>query len=346
MTESDRTLPGFSLGPCALGRLMPMYLRLDSGCRILSAGPTLQKLMGADAIGADLQSVFTLRRPGTARCAVDLAQAMRLRMNLLKAPGTGFKGVAVPLRGADDVLINLSFGFAVRDAVRDHALSDTDFAPTDLAIELLYLAEAKAAVMGELGKMNLQLRGAKQHAEEQALTDVLTGLHNRRALERQLTPLLAAGTDFALLHLDLDHFKAVNDTHGHGAGDHVLVEVGRILKGAVRDSDLVTRVGGDEFIILLPGVRDEVPVRQLGARILERLSDPILFEGTPCRIGGSIGAVLSCDYDNPEADRLLNDADRALYASKHSGRGRMMLLRRDETKSGSAAAPSATREAR
>jgi len=325
--EGNFCPPGFTLGPGALGQLMPMYLHLDSCCRILGAGPTLLKLTGADAIGAPLETVFALRRPAQPCRAQDLMQAVRLRMNLRMAPGTGFKGVAVPLRGGDEVLINLSFGYAVRDAVRDHGLSDTDFAPTDLVIELLYLAEAKAAVMGELAKMNLRLRGAMQKAETQALTDPLTGLRNRRAMERQLDLMLASGTGFALLHLDLDFFKAVNDTLGHGAGDHVLIEVGRILCAAVRDSDLVTRVGGDEFILLLPGITDAAPVEQLGARIREMVAQPILYEGRSCHIAASIGAVLSIDYIHPEADRLLSDADHALYSAKRAGRGRMVVAR-------------------
>lgn len=325
--EREICPPGLSLGPCALGQLMPMYLHLDSRCQILSAGPTLLKLMGPGAIGAPLDAVFSLRRPVYPACAHDLVQAIRLRMNLHAPPGTGFKGVAVPLRGSSDVLLNLSFGYAVGEAVRDHGLSDTDFAPTDLVIELLYLAEAKAAVMGELAKMNRRLRGAMQQAEEQALTDALTGLRNRRAMERQLDLLLASGRPFALLHLDLDYFKTVNDTLGHGAGDHVLIEVGRILCAAVRDSDLVTRVGGDEFIILLPDVTSADPVAELGARIRKQVSQPIAFEGRPCNIAASIGAVLSCDYPRPEADRLLSDADHALYAAKRAGRGRMVLTR-------------------
>ena len=328
--DGDHFQPDFTLAPGALGQLMPMYLHLDSDCRIRAAGPTLLKLMGTDVIGADLRAVFSLRRPAKLRHAHDLAQAMRLRMNLRRAPGTGFKGVAVPLRGAEEVLVNLSFGYAVREAVRDHGLSDTDFAPTDLVIELLYLAEAKAAVMGELAKMNLRLRSAKQQAEEQALTDALTGLFNRRAMEQKLSLLLASGTNFALVHLDLDYFKEVNDTLGHGAGDHVLSEVGKILSGAVRETDLVTRVGGDEFILILPDLTDPAPVHQRGARILERVKLPFLHEGRPCRIGASIGAVLSADYSRPEAYRLLSDVDHALYTSKREGRGQLTVLRPDD----------------
>lgn len=323
----DFCLPGVAMGPGALGQLMPMYLQLDPGCRIRAAGPTLLKLMGPGAIGAPLDSVFALRRPPAVRRAADLTQAVRLRMNLRAPPGTGFKGAAVPLRGSEDVLLNLSFGYAVREAVRDHGLSDTDFAATDLVIELLYLAEAKAAVLGELAQMNKRLRGAKQQAEEQALTDALTGLHNRRAMERQLDLMLASNTRFAILLLDLDYFKTVNDTLGHGAGDHVLVEVGKILRAAVRDTDLVTRVGGDEFIILLSGITDPGPVEVLGNRIRERVMQPHSYEGQTCRVAASIGAVLSCDYPRPEADRLLSDADHALYAAKRGGRGRMVLTR-------------------
>lgn len=330
--DGDLRLPGFTLCAGTLGQLMPMFLCLDAGCRIRGAGPTLLKLMEPTAIGAPLDAVFDLCRPNSVRRASDLAQAQRLRMNLRAPPGTGFKGVAVPLMGGDDVLLNLSFGYAVRDAVRDHALSDTDFAPTDLAIELLYLAEAKAAVMGELAKMNLRLRGAKRQAEEQALTDPLTGLRNRRAMERQLGLLLASNSSFALVHLDLDFFKEVNDTLGHAAGDHVLCQVAAILKSTVRSEDLVTRVGGDEFIILLPGLRDFAPVSRLGERILEQLKRPILFEGRPCDITTSMGAVLSVAYPRPEADRLLSDADRALYASKRAGRGRMTLMQRDDAR--------------
>ncbi|KPQ08178.1 MAG: GGDEF domain protein [Rhodobacteraceae bacterium HLUCCA12] len=323
----DLTRTGLTLGLGPLGRLMPMYLCLDPGCRIVAAGPTLIKLVGQDAIGQHLEAVFDLRRPMQIVSPMDLAQAMRLKMSLRHPPRTGFKGVAVPLRATGALLLNLSFGYAVREAVRDHALSDTDFAPTDLVVELLYLSEAKAAIMGELAKMNLRLREAMETAERQALTDPLTGLHNRRAMERKLALLLAARRDFALLHLDLDHFKRVNDTLGHGAGDQVLRAVAAILSDAVRQGDAVTRVGGDEFILLLPGMCDPPAVERLAGQILDRIRNPIDYQGQACRIAGSIGAVLSCDYDCPDAGRLLIEADRALYASKHAGRGQFTLRR-------------------
>jgi len=329
--DGDLRHPGFLLGAQALGALMPMFLWLDAVGRIRGAGPTLLKLMGGEALGSPFERVFDLRRPQRIGAALDLTRAQRLRMALRAPPGTQFKGVAVPLQADGGILVNLSFGYAVREAVRDHALSDTDFAATDLAIELLYLAEAKAAVMGEVTKMAVRLRGAKARAEEQALTDALTGLGNRRAMERAMNRLLAAGEGFALIHLDLDYFKQVNDTLGHAAGDHVLTQVAAILRAAVRGGDLVARVGGDEFVVLLSGVRDVAPVQRVGTQILRGMAAPILYDGQPCRVAVSMGAVLGVTAAEGPADLLLAEADRALYASKRAGRSRLTFCARDGT---------------
>ncbi len=315
----------FRLAPGALGHLMPLYLWLAPDGLIRGAGPSLRKIMGEAAMGMRLDRVFDLRRPRRAESPVELTRAPALRMNLRAPPHTAFRGVAVPLAGAEGVLVNLSFGHAVREAVRDHALSDTDFAATDLAIELLYLAEAKAAVMGELAKTNARLHGAKRNAEELALTDPLTGLRNRRGMDQALSGLLASRSDFALLHLDLDHFKQINDTLGHAAGDHVLTEFAQILRESVRGGDIVTRVGGDEFILLFPGLIDYGPLQRVAGRILDQLCAPIVFQDQPCAVGSSMGAVLSRNYPAPQADRMLSDSDRALYASKAAGRGRLTL---------------------
>lgn len=329
MNPSVPAMPDFSFASAALGQLMPMFLWLDSDGHIRGAGPTLLKLMGTGALGTRFDEVFALRSPRNAVSVAALTTAPRLKMHLRAPPGTGFKGVAVPLNGSADILLNLSFGYAVREAVRDHALSDTDFAPTDLAIELLYLAEARGAVMSEVSRMNDRLRQAKQRAEEQALTDVLTGLHNRRAMERQLTHLIAANAPFAMVHLDLDYFKEVNDTLGHAAGDHVLCEVATILRGAVREADMVARVGGDEFIVLMPEINDFAPIIAIGRRILERLEKPIPFQNHESRVAASLGAVLSRSYHRPMASRLLSDVDRALYGSKRAGRNGLTLMEAD-----------------
>lgn len=314
----------------SLGRLMPMFLHVDETGLIRSIGPTLLKLLGTNIIGCSFDQVFQVRRPADFKSVQNLLQQTRLRFVLRGQAKTQFKGVCVPLHGSNDVLINLSFGYGIRDAVREHGLSDTDFAPTDLAIELLYLAEAKTAVMGEVERMADRLRGAKQRAEEQAFTDALTGLGNRRAMSASMQRLMQSRTGFAVLHLDLDYFKQVNDTLGHAAGDHVLKVISSILLSSVRGGDFVARVGGDEFVIFLPGVTDANPIQRVGHSVLSFVSQGIQFDGQACKIGVSIGAALVPGGTTLVAEEIIHQADEALYAAKRAGRGRIMLFESQE----------------
>ncbi|MGY6536834.1 MAG: GGDEF domain-containing protein [Pararhodobacter sp.] len=327
MNDIDQPMPCVTLDPAALGLLMPMFIWLDPTCRIRDAGPTLRKIVRKPFIGAFLTSILLPRRPALIRNADDLTRANRIRLAFADPPWTGFKGVAVPIPEGQGVLINLSFGYGVREAVRDHGLSDTDFAATDLAIELLYLAEAKNAVMAELDQMNRRLLGAKQQAELQAMTDTLTGLGNRRALDQALSRSISAAQPFGLVLLDLDHFKAVNDTLGHAAGDTVLMHVAQALRDSVRSGDLVARTGGDEFVILLHGIVDFAPIRRIAMNLLARLQQPALYRGQPCRVSASLGAVLQHPAsEGKTADKLLAEADRALYLSKNAGRSKLTMI--------------------
>lgn len=303
----------------------PMHVVLDGDCRIVHAGPTLCKLRPAVA-GLDTRFYehFDLLRPKALEDGQALLAAppQKLHLRFREPPQTALKGLLAPLPETGGAVINLSFGISIVDSVRDYALTSADFAATDLTVEMLYLIEAKSTAMEASRRLNQRLQGAMIAAEEQAFTDTLTGLKNRRAVDHILPRLAESGRPFAVMQIDLDFFKAVNDTLGHAAGDHVLQQVARVLVEETRKTDTVARVGGDEFVLVFDGLQNRDTLARIATRIIEKLTRPIPFEGDECRISASIGiAVFGRDGANASPKELLADADFALYSSKHKGRG-------------------------
>lgn len=306
-----------------LDTMMPMHLLVKPTGHISHAGPTVSKLMPDGLIGRRFLEVFDIQRP---RCDPSMAGILELagrplHLRFRNGDQTSFKGVLVPQSGQSGAVINLSFGISVIEAVGKYGLTNADFSPTDLTVEMLYLVEAKSAVMEESRDLNLRLQGAKIAAEEQAFTDTLTGLKNRRAMDHVLDRALDHATPFALMNLDLDYFKAVNDTMGHAAGDHVLQVVARALLRATRTGDTIARVGGDEFVLLMQGLTDRARIKEIAETLITELEKPIRFDAEDCRISASAGTAISSDYDDPQASAMMDDADVALYASKRAGRG-------------------------
>ena len=163
----------------------------------------------------------------------------------------------------------------------------------------------------------------------QATHDSLTGLPNRALLLDRLDRALAAaradGPGSAVLYLDLDHFKDVNDSRGHDAGDRLLVAVAARLRGALGARDTLARLGGDEFAILLAGVTEAGTAARVAARVLAALAAPLQLDGEAHTTDGSIGIVLAtATYERPED--VLRDADVALYRAKDAGRGGYALF--------------------
>lgn len=153
--------------------------------------------------------------------------------------------------------------------------------------------------------------------------DLLTDLPNRLLFKDRLDQALAManrGVSMALLFLDLDKFKPVNDTHGHAVGDKLLQSVAERLLNAVRETDTVARLGGDEFAIILVGVDSRSATGILCSRIITELSRSITIDGSDVQIGASIGVAMAPE-DGADADDLLKKADAALYAAKDAGRG-------------------------
>ncbi|MBK5969422.1 MULTISPECIES: GGDEF domain-containing protein [Thiorhodovibrio] len=174
---------------------------------------------------------------------------------------------------------------------------------------------------------------AHHHLQHLVVIDPLTGLYNRRfgmaRLHEEFQRANRSDSDLSLLMLDIDHFKAVNDDHGHLIGDRVLVEVSQTLKRLSRQGDIVLRYGGEEFLILLPGA-DGKAARALAERICEAVADQVV-ETAKLRLQVTISIGLACfpaqDADSP--DELIAAADSALYQAKQAGRNRVQQCRLD-----------------
>ena len=163
----------------------------------------------------------------------------------------------------------------------------------------------------------------QEELEHKALHDDLTGLPNRGLLRAHLQELLALqrrdGGELALLMLDLDRFKKINDTYGHAAGDVVLRTTGKRLRETLRESDLVARLGGDEFAVILPGTGAGEAL-EIAAALREVLTAPVGFGRWRLQVSASVGAALA-PRDGDAGDVLLHHADVALYAAKELAEG-------------------------
>jgi diguanylate cyclase (GGDEF)-like protein/PAS domain S-box-containing protein len=164
------------------------------------------------------------------------------------------------------------------------------------------------------------VRNATEHFAHQAMHDPLTGLPNRAHLIAHADRLLENDTLGAVLFVDLDDFKSINDSLGHDAGDEVIQLAGQRIRDAVRNDDSVYRLAGDEFVVLVAGPLGSPQLRDLTDRISTRLREPMSVAGLTVGVGGSIGVVDPGDGELRDAAELLRQADRAMYEAKARGR--------------------------
>jgi diguanylate cyclase (GGDEF)-like protein len=216
--------------------------------------------------------------------------------------------------------------FATVTIIKDNAVSGIDLFSTIWPIALTS-AVAVILVMSFLYRSIVELvqelEEREQAAQHLALHDGLTSLANRALLEDRLDQALTryrrSGEQVALLMLDLDRFKQVNDTLGHNAGDALVKEVGERLRSLVRETDTVARIGGDEFAIVQISPKGEADVRRLCERIIAAIRQPFVIGDREARVGVSIGAVFA-SREVAEASELLRKADITMYRAKAAGR--------------------------
>lgn len=180
-----------------------------------------------------------------------------------------------------------------------------------------------------LEQYSARLEKANQEITYKALHDDLTGLGNRRFLTEKFEEFVRrrdeTGGEIAALHIDLDRFKQINDTMGHAAGDEVLLDISRRILNRVKPEDVVARIGGDEFVVLLFVSDDRDRPERLATILLEDLARPMRYEGKICRFGASIGLARTPLAD---VDQLLTNSDVALYKAKRRGRGQLGIFDR------------------
>jgi diguanylate cyclase (GGDEF)-like protein len=187
-------------------------------------------------------------------------------------------------------------------------------------------------MLAELRQRDHAKRDAETRLQHQALIDELTGLPNRRLLSDRLGQSLATArrenSMLALLYIDLDGFKLVNDSFGHTAGDILLTEVSRRFKSRIRESDTLARLGGDEFTVILNRIHSKEDAEKAARSLLDSLGESFLIEGREATIGASIGISVFPEH-GMENDDLLQQADSAMYVAKRGGTNRIVFFSED-----------------
>ena len=223
----------------------------------------------------------------------------------------------------DEALSNREASLRREDGVTVHVLKN--ITPVNTAEGVLY--ETTAIDVTQLRQQQAELQRAKDAAVFESFNDLLTGLPNRRLLMEKLSSILARAKNgasmVALLYIDLDGFKLVNDSLGHPIGDALLVQVAARLRSWVRETDVLARIGSDEFIVILDSLSNQEDAALVAEHLLNAISNPFRVEGRDLSIGASIGISIFPE-NATDAEKLIQQADSAMYAAKREGKNRAM----------------------
>jgi diguanylate cyclase (GGDEF)-like protein len=300
-----------------IGEMSWGIVETTAGSLLLAVGRDISERRAAEA---RLRAVAALGERALAGSdPADLAgQAIELLRSLLPIDGAELRlldgSVLAPYGPLPEARVELAIGTGDELVVA----ADRDLAEDELSFV--------RAVATTLGTALVRLR-EEERTRHEAVHDPLTGLANRTLLRDRLEHALARSQRergaTAVLFVDLDNFKQVNDVHGHAAGDAVLVESARRLQTAVRPGDTIARFGGDEFVAVCEDI-DEAAALAVGRRLQEAIQPPFTAGGVEHRLSASIGIAIG----DREPDVLLGNADVAAYQAKAAGRGRIELFAR------------------
>lgn len=322
LTSLSRTSPETTMLQDSIETLMELIQVKYGAIGVLDEQGTLIQFVHAGMSAQQIQGISMPTPKGSGLLGIVIEKNVALRLdNMSEDPRScGFPAnhphmttlLAVPISNHDSV-----YG-------RIYLCDKLDQSPFNEEDEELVvnLANAIALIMDNARKMEV-LKKSQIHLVHSAFHDPLTKLPNRALLcDRMVQALNHANrnqTQVAILYCDLDGFKAINDTLGHEAGDHVLKIIGERFVNCIRGNDTVARVGGDEFIFVLSEVESVENTGSVAGKILETISMPISFLNQDIRLYGSIGIAIY-PLDGEDTECLVKNADRAMYMAKNRGK--------------------------
>ncbi|MEX8492810.1 diguanylate cyclase [Sphaerotilus sp.] len=313
---------------CILVGVIGAFLFIDRALEIRSMSLRLSRLMRCGALVCTVALVLLLAGVITYRDAQRIAKLMGQVPTILALP-IAWRRWRLGDRATGYILVG--WGIYTAGVVVLALLISGRIPATPVTMHVFQVASLVEMVMWQV-VMGIRIDTLRRAAEQDrhdgerlrrlADTDALTGVLNRRGLQEAVVPMLQRGRPDALVGIyliDLDGFKPVNDRHGHHAGDSVLIEIAARLGTQVRQTDLVARIGGDEFVVVVGDLRNEEAAMCIGDKLLQTAQTPMSLQGVACSVGATIGYALA-PTDGSDIGHLLARADQALYAGKQAGK--------------------------
>ncbi len=324
----------FDLNASLLDAAFPFHIVFDRDLRITQVGTSIQRMHQDSMVGSPIHALFDVATPKIANsfdAFVGRPKSLFLLRSLTKQ-GLLLRGQVLHDPAAEVLIFVGSPWVTQISAFATLGLTLTDFAASDAAVDYLLILQNQSSSLTQAEELAEQLHQTARQLTHQAFHDALTGLPNRAMLldhlQRRLEPVVGRPHHVAVLMLDLDGFKAVNDSYGHSAGDAVLGIIGKRLRTVSGENDIVARFGGDEFAFVLEprGPHSDVDVAaafEVADRVLTVLAEPIQLPSCPAitvPLTASIGIAHA--HGTETAEDILRNADLAMYSAKANGKSR------------------------